>query len=403
MPVYFYTAKSFSGQTEEGSLEAQNEHQLAQKLKSQGLVLIRSVSEVKKPKFKFNFSFSGISSTEKIIMTRNLGTMFSTGLPLVKSFDILAAQTKNKNLKNALSDVKERISKGESLSGALGVHSDIFSSFFQNMVKVGEESGTLEEIFRILSLQISKEHELKSKIKNAMIYPIVVLVAMVVVGIITVVFILPGFNDFFKDLDVNIPAYTQFLFDFGEFLAKQWYLIATGFLFFAIVFGLFLRTKTGKQLSDTFLMKTPFVSSIVKKSNAAFLVRSLSSLFTAGLPIVRSLEIVSETIGNYYFKRAITEATKEVVKGGKLSSSLKPYQDIFPIGVMEMIEVGEETGKTSEILKKLADFYEEEAVSAIEKISVIIEPALIIIMGLAVGLFAFSVIEPIYSLLRTIR
>ena len=401
MPVYFYTAKSFDGQTETGNLEAENESQLAQKLKSQGMILIKSVFERKKVKSKF--SFSKVSSTEKIVMTRNLGAMFSTGLSLVKSFDILSAQTKNVKFKNALLDIKERIGKGESLSGALSAHADIFSSFFQSMVKVGEESGTLEEIFQILSLQLSKEHELKSKIKNAMIYPCVILVTMLGVGIIIITFVLPDLNAFFKELDADIPVFTKFLFDLGDFFVKKWYLVVVASLSLIIVTIFSLRTKKGKWLLDTFLLKTPFISKIVKKNNSAFLIRSLSSLLASGVSIIRSLEITSETAWNYYFKKAIFETVEKVTKGEKLSSSLKYHQDIFPIGVIEMIEVGEETGKTVDILKKLADFYEEEAVRAIEKISIIIEPALIIILGLAVGFFAFSVIGPIYSSLNAIK
>ena len=403
MSIYFYTAKSFDGQTKTGKLEADDERQLAQKLKNQGMFLIKSVFGGKKVKSKFNFSFLRVSPTEKIIMTRNLGTMFSTGLPLVKSFDILSAQTKNVKLKNTLLDIKERISKGESLSGALSTHADIFSNFFQNMVKVGEESGTLEEVFQILSLQLSKEHELKSKIKNAMIYPAVILMAMLVVGIIIITFVLPGFKGFFADLNVKVPIYTKILFDLGDFLSKKWYLVVVASLFLIIIAGSLLKTKKGKWLLDTFLMKIPFISSIVKKNNSAFLVRSLSSLLKSGVSVVRSLEITSETVGNYYFKKAMIEAAKKITKGEKLSNSLKPHQDIFPIGVIEMIEVGEETGKTSDILKKLADFYEEEAVNAVEKLSVIIEPVLMIILGLAVGFFAVSILGSIYSSLNSIK
>ena len=172
---------------------------------------------------------------------------------------------------------------------------------------------------------------------------------------------------------------------------------------FSVVGFFSLKTKKGKWLLDTFLLKIPFISQIVKKNNSAFLIRSLSSLLVSGVSIVRSLEIASETVGNYYFKKAVEEAVKKVTKGEKLSSSLKSHQDIFPIGVIEMIEVGEETGKTSDILKKLADFYEKEAVSAVEKISIVIEPALIVVLGLAVGFFAFSVIGPIYSSLNAIK
>ena len=164
-----------------------------------------------------------------------------------------------------------------------------------------------------------------------------------------------------------------------------------------------IRTKKGKWVLDTFLLKMPIISSIVKKSNSAFLVRSLSSLTASGVSLVRALEISSKTVGNHYFQEALVEAGKKIKKGEKLSSSLKPYQNLFPLGVIEMIEVGEETGNTSPILKKLADFYEQEAGNAIEKLTIIIEPILIIFLGLAVGIFAFSIIQPMYSSLKSIN
>lgn len=403
MPNYFYTAKSLDGRTETGTLDALDERKLAQSLKSQGMILIKAVSEGEgKRVSRFKFSFLGVSLAEKIIMTRNLEVMFSTGLSLVKSFDILASQAKNKKLKGALQDIGEKINKGENLSDALGRYPNIFSELFINMVKVGEESGTLEEIFQVLSLQFNKEHELKSKIRNAMIYPVIILMVMIIVGIIMVTFVLPNLNLFFTSLNVPIPIYTRILLSVGNFLSERWYLLILGPLLLVISFLLVIRTKRGKRSLDTFLLKLPLISPIVKKNNSASLIRSLSSLISSGVSLVRSLEIISKTLNNYYFKKALIEASEKIQKGEKLYSTLKPYQDIFPIGAIEMIEVGEETGKTSDILKKLADFYEREAISAIESLTTLIEPILIIILGLGVGLFAFSIIQPMYSSLQSI-
>lgn len=404
MPNYFYIAKSFEGKNETGVMNAVNESQLAQALKSQGMVLIQASLEEKKQKFDFNFSlpFFSISATQKIMMVKNLGIMFSTGLSLVKIFDILSIQTKNKRLKSALADIKEKINKGENLSEALARYPKIFSNLFVNMIKVGEESGTLEGIFQILSLQLSKEHELKSKIRSAMIYPAIIVIVMFVVGVIVVTVVMPNLSVFFSTLSVEIPVYTRILLWAGSFLSTHWYLLAIIPLVFLVSILLAIKTKRGKYFLDIILLKMPVISSIVKKNNSAFFVRSLSSLIASGVPLVRSLEITSSTVGNHYFKDAIIEASKKIKKGDKLSGALRPYQNIFPFGVIEMIEVGEETGKTSEILKKLAEFYEQEAVSAVERLSILIEPMLIIVLGLFVGLFAFSIIEPMYSSLRSI-
>ncbi len=404
MPNYFYTAKSFDGTAETGVLPAQDERELAQILKGKGMMLIRGVlSDQQKKSFsKMSISLFGVSATEKIMMTRNLGVMFSTGLSLTKMFDILSVQTKNKTLKDALLDVKEKINKGENLSEALSRYPKIFSELFVNMIKVGEESGTLEDIFAILALQLGKEHELKSKIVNAMIYPSIILVVMVLIGGVIITIVLPALDTFFTSLNVDIPFYTRALLWMGRFMSERWYVVLAGLIALAgALFGA-LKTKPGKWLLDTILLKLPFVSPIVKKSNSAALVRSLSSLITAGVSLNRALEISSKTLGNHYFKNAVMETEKQIKKGEKLSNALKPYQNLFPFGVIEMVEVGEETGKTAPILKKLADFYEQEAINAVEKLTIIIEPLLIVFLGLSVGFFAFSIIQPMYSSLKSI-
>lgn len=405
MPTYFYIAKSFDGKSVTGNMAAQDEREIAQALKSQGLMLIRAVPEEKKKKSLMSLSFSlgGVSATEKIMMTRNLGVMFSTGLSLVKSMDILSAQAKNKNLKNALLDIKDRINKGENFSDALSKYPKIFSDLFCSMIKVGEESGTLEEVLSVLAAQLVKEHELKSKIKNAMIYPCIVLMVMVLVGIVIVVFVLPSLSVFFTSLSVDVPIYTKILLAVGAFMSERWYIVLLGLVAFVGAGWMFLKTKRGKHSADTFLLRLPIISSIVKKSNSAAMVRSLSSLITAGVSITRALEITSQTMSNTYFKKAATEASGRIKNGEKLSAALKVNYGLFPVGVIEMVEVGEETGKTSVIFKKLADFYEQEAISAVEKLTLIIEPALIIVLGLGVGVFAFSIIGPMYSSLKSIN
>lgn len=404
MPNYLYTAKSFEGENEAGVLNAQDEYQLAKIIRSKGMVLIKAIPEGEKKKFSLNFSFSlfPVPLTEKLIMIRNLGVMFATGLSLVKSFDVLHQQSKNLRLKKALYDIKVRINKGENLSDALSQYPNIFSELFVNMIKVGEESGTLDDIFQILSLQLQKEHELKSKIKNAMIYPAIIMLVMVIVGIVMVAFVIPNLSVFFKSLNVEVPIYTKILISTGEFLAQKWYVVFLALILFAIFFYLFAKTSFGKKSLDSALLKIPLISPIVKKNNAAFLIRSLSSMIAAGVPLTRSLEIAAKTVNNHYFKDAALDAEEKVKKGWKLSSALKLHQNIFPFGVTEMVEVGEETGKSSTILKKLADFYEQEAISAVERLSVLIEPILIIILGLGVGIFAFSIIQPMYSSLESI-
>lgn len=406
MPNFFYVAKAFSGETKTGVLNVQDERQLAADLKKDGMMLLKVVSQDVKgeeKKGKMNFSIgSRVSLTEKIMMIRNLGVMFNTGLSLVKSLEILSGQTKNKMLKSALAEIKEKINKGSNLSDAMASYPKIFSELFVNMIKVGEESGTLDEVFNNLSLQFQKEYQVKSKIKNAMIYPVIILMVMMVVGVVMVVFVLPNLKLFFNTLDVDIPIYTKIMLAAGEFFYIHWYLLIIVPLGLVLALYVAAKTKGGKRAIDTFLLRMPAIGNVVKKNNSALLIRSLSSLMASGVPLTRSLEISSKTISNHYFRDALLEASEKIKKGEKLSNALKAYQSIFPYGVIEMMEVGEETGKTSSVLKKLADFYEEEAINAIEKLTVLIEPVLIILLGLGVGLFAFSIIQPMYSSLQAI-
>ncbi len=397
---YFYTAKSAEGETKTGTLSAKNLHQLAQELKKGGLVLIKAVpeEEQERKKIRFSFPFSRVSSKDKIILTRNLEIMVATGLPLVKSFSILANQAKNRKLKKALLEIKEEINKGGDFSSALSRQPDIFSEFYQNMVKIGEESGTLEDVLKTLTTQLKKEHQLKSKIRGAMIYPAIILTVMIAVGIVVMTIILPQLSGLFKELGTEIPFSTRALLVLGDFFSKYWYFLILFFLFLLLFLWKILKTKKGKKIIDTILIKMPIFSSLVKKSNSAFLIRSLSSLIAAGVPIVKSLKITAGTVNNFYFKEALNEVAEKVKEGEKLFASLQPYQYLFPTGTIEIIEVGEETGKTSTILKELAEFYEEEVINIVENLSTIIEPVLLLILGVAIAFFAVSIMQPIYSL-----
>lgn len=405
MPNYFYTAKSADGRTYTGSMFADDLRQLSQKLKEEDLILIKGVSNDAQTKRRFLdylFYRVRISSAEKIIMTRNLHIMTATGLSIVKIFDILSVQARNKKFKKALTDIKSRISKGQPLSEALAAYPDIFSELFLSMVRVGEESGTLDEIFEELSSQMEKEHELKSKVQGAMIYPAIIVLAMIGAAIVIVSLVIPHLNTFFGSLDVELPIYTRIVLGSGNFAAKNWPLLAIAPFIITFIFLGILKTRQGKWAVDTIFLKLPFFSKLVKENDCAILVRSLSSLISSGVPLIRSLEISSSLMGNHYFRRAVEEAQEKIKKGESLSSALKPYRDIFPLGMIEMIEVGEETGKSSEILKRLAEFYEKEVINAAEKISTAIEPVLIVILGVAVGIFAFSIIQPMYSVLNSI-
>lgn len=404
MAIFFYTAKSLNGQVKTGTDDAKDIKELAQILRGEGLFLVKADSRIEKQRKGFNPSFfrSKVSISEKMLMTRNLAVMVSTGLSLIRGFSILAAQAKSNRMKEALLDIGQEVSKGRSLADCFRKYPDIFSELFQGMIQAGEESGTLEDVLGILAVQLEKEKEMNSKIQKALIYPAILIIVMAIVAVGLAVFVLPKLNVFFSSLHADLPITTRIILASGDFFIKYWYIILA--VIIAMVFGFMAMVKTvaGRFFIDTASLRIPLVSSLVKKSNTAALIRSLSSLLSAGVPVIKSLEITNGIVTNFYFKKALNQASEGVKKGKKLFVGFEESRDIFPYGALEMIEIGEETGKTSVILKKLAEFYEEEVTNVAENLSAIIEPVMIIIIGLVVGVFAISIIGPLYSVLGTI-
>jgi len=269
------------------------------------------------------------------------------------------------------------------------------------MIKVGEESGTLDEVLSNLTHQMERENDLRSKVIGALIYPAVVVSAMLGIGILMLIVVVPKLSETFKELNVPLPASTQVIVAVGIFLANQWYLALIIVIAVVLLIRQALKTKNGKRVGDALVLKMPIVSNIVSGTCAAYFTRTLSSLISAGVPIVESLNIISEAMGNIHFETAIKETAEKVSKGVRLSDSMQSYQ-VFPIMVRQMIEVGEETGQTSDILGKLADYYEEEVINYTKNLSALIEPLLILIVGGVVGFFAISMVQPMYSILQNV-
>ena len=406
MPKYFYIAKSLKGEEKSGTLEAKNEKELAKILRQEGYLLIRSESEEREfKKIKFGISlpfFGGVSLSEKMIFTRNLKVMIKAGIPLPRALKTLSGLTKSKKFEKAILGIMEEIMKGKSFSDTLAKYPDIFSDIFQSMVKVGEEAGTLEEVLGTLTLQMERQNEMKSKIIGALIYPAVIIMAMLGIGFLMLIMVVPQLAKTFDELGAELPPTTKVIIFIGTFLANYWYLLPLIILVLVILLRRILKTKSGKRIFDTLTLKIPIVSSLIKKTNSASMVRTLSSLITAGVPIVRSLEIISGAMGNIFYKEAMIDAAEEVRKGSKFSEVLMKYENIFSSLVVQMIAVGEETGQTSDILGNLADFYEEEVTNSAKNLTSAIEPIIMLIIGGAVGFFAISMIQPMYGMLGSL-
>jgi len=406
MPRFFYRARSLKGELKSGIQEAKDVHELARDLREQGYFLIEANLKTDSQKRKIEISIpflERIGLKEKMFFTRNLRVMIRAGVSLPRALGILAEQSRNKKFRNALLNISEEITKGKTFSQALAHYPSIFSEIYQNMIKVAEESGTLEDVLDVLSQQMEREYELKSKIQGALIYPAVIICAMFAIGFLMLVMVVPKLAETFKELNTELPATTKLVIFLGTFLAEKWYLAILIIIVFLIFARTAIKTKTGKKVIDFLILKIPIISGIIKEANSAYTTRTLSSLIRAGVPIVRSLEIVSGALSNFYFKKTIIETAEKVRKGEKLSQAIKDYKEIYPPLVLEMMKVGEETGETSAILAHLADFYEEEVTTTTKNLSSIIEPILMLLIGSVVGFFAISMIQPIYSMLGAIK
>lgn len=401
MAKFSYTAISKDGEKKTGTADAQNEHELAQQLREQGYILVSAIEEEPKKKLELSFNFP-IPLKEKLFFTRNLALMIKTGVPLPRAFSMLASQSSNKRFREILIRIKNQVIRGRRLSECMKDWPDVFSEIFWNMIRIGEESGNLEEVLHNLSRQMEKTYELREKVKGALIYPAVIIVAMAGIGVLMLVMVVPKLAQTFDELGIELPFTTRLVIYSAQFISQFWYI----FLVVLVVTVFFLRqtlkTKKGSKVFDKIMLKIPIVSGIIKGTNTAYTARTLSSLINAGVPIVKSLEIISKALTNYYFREAISASAEEVRKGIKLSEALRPYSKIYPYSFAEMIAVGEETGETSDVLEKLAEFSEAEVENLTRNLASAIEPVIMIFIGIAVGFFAVSMIQPMYSMLQSL-
>lgn len=386
-------------------MEAKDEKSLAQDLRSQGL-LVTSLKETQEESalhVKFLDRFKRVPLKEKMTFTRNLSVMVSSGLTVSRAVQNLSIQTRNKTFQAILQSVYDDLQGGKTLSEGLAKYPTVFNELYVNMVYVGEVSGNLEEVLDILALQLEKEDDLLSKVRGALIYPAVIVVAMIGIGILMLVYILPKITGVFKDMEVELPPTTKAIMATSDFLRDHWFI---SFGLVVLVFAIlkyFYGTPAGKRFFGFVFVRMPIIGSIVVKVNCARFARIYSSLLKSGISVVNGLTIVSKTLANVYYKDALAEAVAEIQKGIELSKIIAKYPAIFPILLTQILEVGEETGKTEDVLQRLAGFYEEEVSQITKNLSSIIEPILMLLIGSAVGFFAVAMLQPMYSVLNNIK
>lgn len=410
MALFFYHAKKASGETVSGEQEAKTEADLAHALKKENLYLVFAYPKGAKHGAAFSsiiFSqllagFRSVPLSERMMFSRNLALMLDAGVPLTRSLTTLAEQTNNASLRKALQGVEETVRRGDPFSQALKQYPGIFGDFYASMVAVAENSGTLSDTLRLLADQLKKEHDLRAHIKGALMYPAVIITAMLIIGVLMMILVVPTFEQVFKDVHVELPPTTRLIFATAGILSSYWWAVLI--LLPLVIFSLraLFKSSAGKNGFDWFMLHAPMLGKLSKEVYTAQFARTLASLIKGGVAIVDALRITSDTLGNHYYKNSLGDAQKMVIKGETLHEALGWYASLYPPILVQMISVGEETGKLSEMLDRLASFYEEEVATATQNLSSLVEPVLMIFIGSMVGFFAISVIQPMYSFIGKI-
>jgi len=403
--LFSYTAKSKTGEIFESILEAADRFALSHELRSRGYIPLSIREKNKGLADKFSVLtgvFSKVSVAEQIIFTKNLSGMILAGLSLSRALSVLKKQTKNSKFGKILSSLMADINSGETFSSALSKFPGVFSKLFVSMVRAGEESGNLAGALTDIGLNLEKSHSLTKKIHGALIYPSVIMSAMVVIGVLMFAFVVPTLASTFKSLGVTLPLSTRLLIFLGNFFSRN--LVLTFVIIIGAGLGLYslFRAKFMAKYIDFVVMKIPVVSNLTKELNTARTARTISSLLLSGVSLTRALEITEDVVQNIYYKNVLNEAKEAIEKGAPFSQAFEAHTNLYPIMMSEMVQVGEETGKLSDMLLQIALFYEEEVENKTKNLSTIIEPLLMIVIGAGVGFFAISMISPLYSILGSI-
>jgi type IV pilus assembly protein PilC len=353
---------------------------------------------LKLPEWLHTFIEGRIKHAEVARMARDLSTMLSAGLSLSRSLLVIERETENKHLKGVATNLAAVVEKGSPFHVALSERPSIFPDILVAMVRVGEESGSLAESLATVALQMEHANELTRKVKGALIYPCIIIVAIIIVSVLMMIYVVPSLTQTFKDLKVELPAATKVFVAISDFMVNHIFLVIGGIIALAFLLVWIIRSKWGSALIIRGSLKLPVIGELVRETFAARTARTLSSLLTAGVPVLEALAITKDVVKSHSFTVVIEDAEARVKKGEALSAAFTAHAHVYPVLMSEMLIVGEETGKVAGMLKQAAEFYEEDVNQKTRDLSTIIEPVLMLLIGGVVGVFAVSMIAPIYSL-----
>jgi type IV pilus assembly protein PilC len=400
MPQFIYEAKTRSGETKTGTLEADDEAAAGVKLRQQQLTPV----SVKKKGFSFSLPQGGGSVSQKdiIIFTRQFSTMIDAGLPLVQCLEILSSQAENPAFQRVLKQVKVDVEGGNTFSDSLEKHPQVFDVLFCNLVRAGEIGGILDSILGRIATYIEKNAKLKRQVKSALTYPIgVMCIAVAVIGIM-MVFVIPTFENMFKEFGGQLPSLTQSVIDMSHFLVENLFYIIGGMVGFGYAFKKWSNTQGGIIALDKFVLNAPALGPTMRKIAVARFTRTLGTLLSSGVPILDAMEIVAKSAGNWVIEQAVLQARAKIAEGKNMAEPLGET-GVFPSMVVQMIAVGEQTGALDTMLNKIADFYEDEVDVAVAALTSLIEPIMMVFIGGSVGTMIIAMYLPIFTMAGNVK
>lgn len=394
---FLYQARNKSGDFKKGVVTAANQAKAEQLLTDNGLIIIALKEQRGSLWDKFDVFSNRVNYKDLVLFSRQFSTLVSARVPIVQSLRILEGQVSSKGLVTITKSLVQAVESGESLSTALAKHPRVFGNIYVSLVKSGEASGHVAESLSYLADQLEKDYDLRSRVKTAMTYPAFVLAALVVVGILMFKFVLPNLISVLKEQNAELPLVSKILIHFTDFFQVYWWVVLLGLAALAVGVRFYVQSVSGRYVWDRLKMQLPVMGVVLEKIYLARFARNLATLVAGGIPIIQALKIISEIINNVIYRDILLETAQQVTNGKSIGDSLSKYKQ-FPPLVTQMVHVGEQTAQLDTILLKLALFYEKEVDAKVSMLSSLLEPIIMLVLGLGVGLLVAGVLLPIYNL-----
>ncbi|MFN4033167.1 MAG: type II secretion system F family protein [Fimbriimonadales bacterium] len=401
MPYFNYTIRDANGQTRQGKVEAPNAEELKKRLQAEGLQVLEVTEDRKAPRVPAG-GYGRVKLSDLAIFSRQFSTMLDAGVSLIRCLDVLQAQTNNARLRKILIDLSARVESGESLSRSMARHPKAFSQLIIGLIRAGEVGGVLEESLQRIAGFLEKDVELRRKIRSALTYPVIVLLAAIGIVIFLVTWLVPQFAELFKELGIKeMPAMTQFLIDLSALFTQRWYVVVLSVIAILIAYKLFVSTRVGRRVADRVKLRIPVFGPLHHKIVMARFSRTMGTLLASGVPILQAMETVAGVVGNSVVSDAVIESRSRIREGEKIADPLQRSKMFSPM-VVHMISVGEESGSLDHMLNKIADFYENEVEMTIASLTAAIEPVMIVLLGFIVGFIVIAMFLPMIEVISNL-